>query len=210
MSKYKVNSLGVLFAPFNATRITVCRVSAMAEPSASPTLVSYTRLCTRAQFEVWWRRTMLANRYGVDVLQIEMIGGWLMELYRRGMITRRDTDGIPFEKGSEEAITALIEKVAKRQGFGRLFADGIVAAARKIGKRTLNLADQYNNEFPYGWNDYAPDIGPVAQYRAGDLERVPGYADAYGNIFSYADILGISPKKAQEMIDQWCNEASHD
>ena len=36
----------------------------------------------------------------------------------------------------------------------------------------------------------------------------PGYADAYGNIFSYADILGVSPRKVQELIDQWCNEAS--
>jgi aldehyde:ferredoxin oxidoreductase len=159
-------------------------------------------------FEVWWKRTMLANRYGLDTLQIEMIGGLLMQLYKNGIITAEDTGGIPMEWGSEKAITTLIEKIAKREGFGELFADGIVHAAEKIGKGYLDLVDQYNNEFPYGWNDYAPDLGPVAQYRSGDLERVPGYADAYGNIFGYADVLGVSPRKAQEMIDQWCNEAS--
>jgi aldehyde:ferredoxin oxidoreductase len=159
-------------------------------------------------FEVWWKRTMLANRYGLDTLQIEMIGGWLMQLYEKGFITADDTDGIPMERGSDKAITSLIEKIAKREGFGELFADGIVHAAEKIGKGHLDLADQYNNEFPYGWNDYAPDLGPVAQYRSGDLERVPGYADAYGNIFGYADVLGVSPRKAQVFIDRWCNEAS--
>lgn len=159
-------------------------------------------------FDIWWKRTMLANKYGLDTLQIEMIGGWLMQLYERGIITADDTDGVPMERGSDKAITTLIEKIANRQGFGELFADGIVNAAQQIGKEHLDLADQYNNEFPYGWNDYAPDLGPVAQYRAGDLERVPGYADAYGNILGYADVLGVSPREAQELIDQWCNEAS--
>jgi aldehyde:ferredoxin oxidoreductase len=159
-------------------------------------------------FEVWWKRTILANRYGLDSLAMEMIGGWLMELYKRGIITAADTDGIPMERGSVEAITSLIEKIAKREGFGELFTDGIVPAAQKIGNGHLDLADQYNNDFPYGWVDYAPDLGPVAQYRAGDLERVPGYADAYSNIFSYADILGVSPRKVKELIDQWCCEAS--
>lgn len=209
VSKYKVGSIGCAFCPVQCHQ----NYSVPGIGNGGAVCVTYLGLIYQAmydptQFEVWWRRTMLANRYGVDVLQIEMIGGWLMELHRREMITADDTDGIPFERGSDKAITALIEKVAKREGFGRLFADGIVPASQRIGKGHLDLADQYNNEFPYGWNDYAPDVGPVAQYRAGDLERVPGYADAYGNIFSYADILGISPRKAQEMIDQWCNEAS--
>jgi aldehyde:ferredoxin oxidoreductase len=210
VSKYKVNSLGCAFCPVQCHQ----NYSVPGIGNGGAVCVTYLGLIYQTMykgtdFEVWWRRTMLANRYGVDVLQIEMIGGWLMELYRLGLITAEDTDGIPFEKGSDQAITALIENVAKRRGFGRFFADGIVPAAQKLDRlHLLNLADQYNNEFPYGWNDYAPDVGPVAQYRTGDLERVPGYADAYGNIFSYADILGISPKKAQQMIDQWCNEAS--
>jgi aldehyde:ferredoxin oxidoreductase len=209
VSKYMVGPIGCAFCPVQCHQN--FRVPGIG--NGGTVCVNYLGLIYQAMyngtdFEVWWKRTMLANKYGLDTLQIEMIGGWLMELYKRGIITAEDTDGIPMERGSDKAITSLIEKIAKREGFGKLFADGIVQAGQSIGKGHLDLADQYNNEFPYGWNDYAPDVGPVAQYRAGDLERVPGYADAYGNIFSYADILGVSPRKAQELIDQWCNEAS--
>jgi len=51
---------------------------------------------------------MLCERYGVDSLYVEMLGSWLMTLYKNGIITAADTDGIPMVKGSEEAITALI------------------------------------------------------------------------------------------------------
>ncbi|MGD0918571.1 MAG: aldehyde ferredoxin oxidoreductase N-terminal domain-containing protein [Thermodesulfobacteriota bacterium] len=209
VSKYMAGPIGCAFCPIQCHQN--FRVPGIG--NGGTVCVNYFGLLLQfmynaTDFELWWKRTMLANRYGLDTLQIEMIGGWLMELYKRGIITAADTDGIPMERGSDEAITILIEKIAKREGFGELFANGIVQAAQEIGKGHLDLADQYNNEFPYGWNDYAPDLGPVAQYRAGDLERVPGYADAYGNIFSYADILGVSPREAQKLIDQWCNEAS--
>ena len=135
VSKYKVGSLGCAFCPVQCHQ----NYSVPGIGNGGAVCVTYLGLIYQAMykgtdFEVWWRRTMLANRYGVDVLQIEMIGGWLMELYRRGLITADDTDGIPFERGSDEAITALIEKIAKRQGFGRFFADGIVPAARSWGR----------------------------------------------------------------------------
>lgn len=209
VAKYMVGPIGCAFCPVQCHE----NYSVPGIGNGAANCVNYLGLIHQAMynatdFEIWFKRTITANRYGIDTLQIEMIGGWLMELYKKGLITAEDTDGIPMERGSDKAIVSLIEKIAKREGFGEVFANGIVHAAQKIGKGHLDLADQYNNEFPYGWNDYAPDIGPVAQYRAGDLERVPGYADAYGNIFSYADILGISPRKVKKLIDQWCNEAS--
>ena len=168
----------------------------------------YQKMYDSTDFGLWWERTMLANRYGVDSLSVEMLGSWLMELYKRGIITADDTDGIPMERGSREAITSLIEKLAKKEGFGKLLTDGIVPAAQKIGKGSLKLADQYDNAFPYAWVDYAPDLGPVAKYRTGEVERVPGFGDGYGNIPAFAEILGVSPRKAKEMIDEFCCDAS--
>jgi aldehyde:ferredoxin oxidoreductase len=209
VSKYMVGPMGCAFCPAQCHQ----NFSVPGVGNGGAACVAYFGLVLQnmydaTDFELWWKRTLLANRYGLDHLAIEMIGGWLVELYKRGIITAADTDGIPMERRSDEAITSLIEKIAKREGFGALFADGIVHAARKIGKGYLELADQYNNEFPYGWVDYAPDLGPVAKYRTGDLERVPGFADAYGNVPSYAEILGVSPRRASELIDEWCCEAS--
>ncbi len=115
VSKYKVGSIDCAFCPVQCHQ----NYSVPGIGNGGAVCVTYLGLINQAmydsaQFEVWWRRTMLANRYGVDVLQIEMIGGWLVELHQRGMITADETDGIPFERGSDEAITGLIEKLAKK------------------------------------------------------------------------------------------------
>lgn len=159
-------------------------------------------------FEIWWEKTLLSNKLGLDNLAMEMIGNWLMELYKRGLITTDDTDGVPMERRSRKAIASFVEKIAKSEGFGKLFTEGIIPAARKIGQGHLEFADQYDNDFPYGWVEYAPDLGPIAKYRVAAVERVPGFADGYGNLPSYAETLGISPREVAKLIDKWASDAS--
>jgi aldehyde:ferredoxin oxidoreductase len=50
------------------------------------------------------------------------------------LIRREDTDGIDLTWGNAEAIVALTEKIAKREGFGAVLADGPDKAAERIGK----------------------------------------------------------------------------
>ncbi len=76
----------------------------------------------------------LINRYGIDVIATTNIIAFLMELYDKGIITAKDTDGIPMRRGDEKAIISTIHKIGKQEGFGRLFKDGVVQAARKIGR----------------------------------------------------------------------------
>jgi aldehyde:ferredoxin oxidoreductase len=83
---------------------------------------------------LWNRAVRLMDRLGVCNHSFPSALAWLMELYHRGIITASDTDGIPMERGSEQAIFATIEKVAKREGFGNILADGVDAFARHIGK----------------------------------------------------------------------------
>lgn len=209
LKKHMVGPIGCAFCPIQCHQ----NFSVPGIGNAGANCVNYFGLIYQAMydstdFEIWWERLRLSNKYGLDSLAIDMIGGWLMELYKRGIITAADTDGIPMERRSRKAIRSLIEKIAKKEGFGALFANGIVPAAQKIGKGHLELADQYDNQFPYGVVEYAPDLGPVAKYRIGEVERVPGFADGYGNVLSYAEILGISPRKAAELIDEWASDAS--
>jgi len=209
LKKYMVRPSGCAFCSFQCHQM----FSVPGIGNGATTCVNYLGLLFQkmydaSDFDLWWERTMLANRYGVDSLSIEMIGGWLMELYRRGIITAADTDGIPMERRSREAIRTLIEKIAKKEGFGQLFTDGIVPAAKKIGKGSLVYADQYDNASPYAWADYAPDLGPAAKWRTGEVERVPGFGDGYGNIPAFAEILGVSFHEAKEIIDGFCSDAS--
>jgi aldehyde:ferredoxin oxidoreductase len=83
----------------------------------------------------------LSNRLGLDALTVGECISWAMELYERGLLTREEADGLDLSWGNREAILALIEKIANRDGFGNILADGSRAAAEKLG-RGVDLAMQ--------------------------------------------------------------------
>lgn len=76
----------------------------------------------------------ICNRYGLDTISLGGTLGFAMECYEKGLITREDTDGIELVWGDAESIVAMSEKIAKREGFGDVLADGAKVAAEKIGK----------------------------------------------------------------------------
>jgi aldehyde:ferredoxin oxidoreductase len=76
----------------------------------------------------------LCNRYGIDTISTGSIMAFAMECYENGLINRSDTDGIEMTWGNPAALVAMIEKMAKREGFGDVLADGVKIAAAKIGR----------------------------------------------------------------------------
>jgi aldehyde:ferredoxin oxidoreductase len=57
-----------------------------------------------------------------------------MELYDKGIVQDKDTDGVPMLRGDANSIISAIHKIGKQEGFGKLFKNGVVEAAAKIGK----------------------------------------------------------------------------
>ncbi|MBW2051025.1 MAG: aldehyde ferredoxin oxidoreductase [Deltaproteobacteria bacterium] len=84
--------------------------------------------------EVWWQSALSCQKQGIDADSVGKILAWAMELYQRGIITTEDTDGIPLEWGDKNAILTMIQKIAKRDGFGDVLADGMILGARRIGR----------------------------------------------------------------------------
>jgi len=76
----------------------------------------------------------MCNKFGIDILTTSECISWAMELYSKGMLTKDETDGLDLTWGNEAAILTLIEKIANRDGFGDILADGPKAAAIKLGK----------------------------------------------------------------------------
>jgi aldehyde:ferredoxin oxidoreductase len=76
----------------------------------------------------------MCNRLGLDILTTGECISWAMELHERGMLSGEEADGLDLSWGNGDAILALIEKIAYREGFGDLLADGSRAAAEKLGK----------------------------------------------------------------------------
>jgi aldehyde:ferredoxin oxidoreductase len=62
-----------------------------------------------------------------------------MELYEKGILSKQDLDGLDLTWGNMEAVMPLIRKIALREGFGDILAEGSLRAARKIGRGAEDL-----------------------------------------------------------------------
>lgn len=82
----------------------------------------------------------LANRYGLDAISLSEVISWAMECHQRGLIGPGEADGLDLSWGNGETILALIHKVAHREGFGDLLADGVKRAAECLGRGSEALA----------------------------------------------------------------------
>ena len=83
-----------------------------------------------------WKCKELCQLLGMDY---DAAGGaiaFAMELFQRGLITKSDTDGLELSWGNEDAVIQMLHKIAYRDGFGDILAEGSVRAAGIIGKGT--------------------------------------------------------------------------
>jgi len=83
--------------------------------------------------------TSLANRYSLDTMQLSGIVKWLEQCYQEGLLSEAETE-LPLSKiGSLEFIDTLVKKISSREGFGNVLSEGVLRAAEKVGKGTLEL-----------------------------------------------------------------------
>ena len=91
----------------------------------------------------------LCNQYGMDTISCGATIAWAMDCYERGLIDSGDTGGLELRFGNAEAMTQLVEQIARRQGFGDLLAEGSAHAAESIGGGTQDLVvAAKKQEFP--------------------------------------------------------------
>lgn len=81
-----------------------------------------------------------ANKLGLDGDNISVVIAWAFEAYEKGIITKEDTDGLELTWGNEKAMLTLQEKIAKREGFGAILADGVVEASSHYGEKAQRFA----------------------------------------------------------------------
>ena len=126
----------------------------------------------------------ICDRYGVDTISAGAAIALAIECYEKGLITRKDTDGIEMTWGNHRSIVAMTEKLTKREGFGAVLADGVKVAAERIGMG----ADQYaihvgGQELPahdpkhafYFATSYKMDPTPGRHFVGSELSDAPAY-----------------------------------
>ncbi|MGD6809156.1 MAG: aldehyde ferredoxin oxidoreductase family protein [Candidatus Bathyarchaeia archaeon] len=80
------------------------------------------------------------NYYGLDAQSAGGVVSFIMDCHEKGILTHEELEGIDAHFGNASAMLAIIDRIAKREGIGDLFADGVKAAAEKIGKGSEKLA----------------------------------------------------------------------
>lgn len=209
VKKYMVGHIGCAFCPVQCQQN--FSVPGIANGgSACMNYEGYRFLVKGLDPKLWWKASAKAQQYGIDTVSMGSITGWLMLLFEKGVITAADTEGVPMEWASEEAVMTVIDKVCRKEGFGALFADGIVPAAREIaGGMGLEYAVQSNNRLstPSG----AP--GGPALFGAGLVKGTtqmiwlhPAAFDMHGIYPWYAKELGVSYDEAQQMVEDWASD----
>lgn len=97
-------------------------------------------LCMIDDIKVVALANQLCNAYGLDTISTGATIAFAMECYENGIIDKSDTDGIELTFGNKDALIAMIHKIAKKEGFGAVLAEGAVRAAKIIGKGAERFA----------------------------------------------------------------------
>lgn len=70
---------------------------------------------------------------GMDANEAGWVIGLVMECYEKGVLTKDDCDGLEMIWGNVGAIREMLYKIAHRDGFGDILAEGAMRAAQRIG-----------------------------------------------------------------------------
>ena len=91
----------------------------------------------------------MANDYSLCVLEIVFLLLWLEKCYEQGILSEKDIELPMSTMGSLEFLEALFMKIARREGFGAILAEGVARAAKKTGMAAEEIANA-QRMFPYG------------------------------------------------------------
>ena len=103
------------------------------------TVATFGSYCGVDDLEAVAYANQLCSMYGMDTISCGATIAWAMDAFERGLLSAEDTDGLDLRFGNAEAMVAMVEKIACREGFGDLLARGSANAAEIIGRGTEDL-----------------------------------------------------------------------
>ncbi|MFC2027721.1 aldehyde ferredoxin oxidoreductase family protein [Chloroflexota bacterium] len=95
----------------------------------------------------------LANRLGMDNATAGL-AAWAIELYEKGIINKEDTGGMELD-WKASVVEELLVKMAHRDGFGDILADGCIEGPRRLGRGSEYYALHYKG-IPNSTGDLRP------------------------------------------------------
>jgi len=153
--------------------------------------------CLISDFSAIAKLNSLCNDYSIDVIELGITLNAAMEWYEKGLITKDDTDGIDLSWGNAEGVIEMINKVAKREGFGNLLAEGAVRAAEQVG----GGADRYITVHSKGMTMCTADVRPLKGYAFSQATSTRGADHLRGGLAEEPDPSPATRKIYKERFD---------
>ncbi len=145
------------------------------------TLTAFGTLLLNDDLESIVQANNLCDRYGLDTISTGASVAFALECVEAGLISREQAGGLDLSWGNGEAIVALVEKIARREGLGDLLADGVQRAAQKIGPAAEAFAMHAGGqELPMHDSRFEPVSGLAYQ-----IDPTPGrHTTANGGMYN--------------------------
>jgi len=78
------------------------------------------------------------NDLGLDTISTSGVIAFAAEAVERGMISAEEAEGLTW--GDPQPVLALVDRIARREGLGDLLAEGVRAAAQRLGPEAERFA----------------------------------------------------------------------
>ncbi|NTU48275.1 MAG: hypothetical protein HGA84_04635, partial [Syntrophobacteraceae bacterium] len=141
------------------------------------TAASLTSMLLNEDIELAYEMNELCNRAGMDTISAGGSVAFAMECYEKGLLTNKETEGLPLRFGDPEGLIEITRRIAFREGVGDLLAEGSLRAARAIGKGAEQFAMQVKG----------------SEMSAGDPRGMPVRAVSYATSTRGSDHLRSNP-----------------
>ena len=138
--------------------------------------------------------TNVVDRLGLEMNETGWVIGLAMECYEKGLITNEDTDGLEMNWGNVEAVKSMLHRIAHREGFGDILAEGAMRAAQRIGGDATSFAvHTAGGNTPRGYDHRAfwTEMFDKLTSNTGTLESRPTHSFGVG-IFSPQEVVSIT------------------
>ena len=189
---YKVKSESCFACPIHCGKYSKIETGKYAgTKGGSPeyeTIVCLGSKCGIGNLEAILYANELCNRFGLDTISLGDTVAFAMEAYEKGVLSKEDTDGIELSWGNEDALIQLIKKIAYRDGFGDLLAEGTKRVSEKVGKGSEKYALHIK-----GMEPPAYDIRTAKAFGLGWATATRG-ADHLAALPNF-ELLGYEPEK---------------
>jgi len=133
----------------------------------------------------------LCDQYGLDIDSTSGVIAWAMECYQRGILSKKDVDGLELRWGNHQAAVKLIRKIAYREGIGDILAEGCKRASKVIGAHSNRYCIEIKGQ------EVEETIRPFKAWALGVVVSERGGGHTRGAPLT--DLKGISPEMGEKM-----------